>query len=399
MMEFQPLYLKKGEDRRLRAGHLWVFSNEVDPERTPLTEFEAGAPVAITASNHKVLGTGYANPHSLICARLMSRDPMYPFSSSLLVHRFKVALSLRAGIFNKPYYRLIFGESDGLPGLVVDRYDNILVAQITTAGMERVKEAIIVALEKVLRPQAIILRNDTPSRHLEGLESYVDVVRGEVPEEIRLPENGGYFAVPLLHGQKTGWFFDHRLNRARMQHYVKGKRVLDVFSYLGAWGIQAQVAGAGQVLCVEASETALAFIHRNAHLNQCSDTVIPLAGDAFAALKALRADKEQFEVVILDPPALIKRKKDAKEGLLAYRRLNELAIRLLTRDGILISTSCSSHLPWNTFRDTLHRTGRHLDRTIQILEQGHQGPDHPIHPAITETEYLKCLTCRTLYSA
>lgn len=398
-MEFQPLYLKKGEERRLRAGHLWIFSNEVDIRRSPLTEFEAGAPVAITASNDKVLGTGYVNPHSLICGRLVSRDPNYPFGPSLLIHRLKVALSLRDRLFADPYYRLVFGESDGLPGLVVDRYDNILVVQITTAGMEQVKEAIIAALNKTIPGQAIILRNDTPIRLLEGLQSYLEIIQGEVPEAAPLHENGGHFKVPLMGGQKTGWFFDHRLNRARMQHYVKGKRVLDAFSYLGAWGIQALVAGAHQVLCVESSETAVNFIHHNAKLNPRASAVTALHGEAFSLLNVLQADKERFDVVILDPPALIKRKKDLKQGLTAYRRLNELATRLLTRDGILISSSCSSHLQGDVFRDILRRTGRHLDRTIQILEQGHQGPDHPIHPAIPETEYLKTLLCRVLYRA
>jgi 23S rRNA (cytosine1962-C5)-methyltransferase len=220
-----------------------------------------------------------------------------------------------------------------------------------------------------------------------------------MPETIRLLENGGHFSAPLIGGQKTGWFFDHRLNRARMQHYVKDKRVLDVFSYLGAWGIQALVAGARQVICVEGSETAIDFIRRNAKLNPRADNLIAFHGDAFTILNDLQADKERFDVVILDPPAFIKRKKDLKEGLAAYRRLNELAIRLLTRDGILISSSCSSHLQWDIFRDILRRTGRHLDRSIQILEQGHQSPDHPIHPAIPETEYLKALICRSLYGA
>jgi 23S rRNA (cytosine1962-C5)-methyltransferase len=398
-MEFQPLYLKKGEERRLQAGHLWVFSNEVDISRTPLIDFDVGAPITIITSNNKVLGTGYVNPHSLICARLVSRNPDHPFGPSLLIHRLRLALSLRTSLFPEPYYRLLFGESDSLPGLVIDRYGDILVVQITTAGIERIKEIIIAALNSMIPNSAIILRNDGSFRRQEGLECYVEIVQGQMPETIRLLENGGHFSAPLIGGQKTGWFFDHRLNRARMQHYVKNKRVLDVFSYLGAWGIQALVAGARQVICVEGSETAIDFIRRNAKLNPRADNLIAFHGDAFTILNDLQADKERFDVVILDPPAFIKRKKDLKEGLAAYRRLNELAIRLLTRDGILISSSCSSHLQWDIFRDILRRTGRHLDRSIQILEQGHQSPDHPIHPAIPETEYLKALICRSLYGA
>ncbi|BAW80696.1 SAM-dependent methyltransferase [Candidatus Nitrosoglobus terrae] len=399
-MEFQSLYLKKGEERRLQAGHLWVFSNEVDTHRTPITNFSAGTPVTITTHNDKVIGTGYVNPHSLICARLVSRNLDHPFGFSLLIQRLKFALSFRSSLFLNPYYRLIFGESDGLPGLTIDRYGNILIAQITTAGMERIKETIIAALNSVLPGSAIILRNDSSFRRQEGLESYVEVAQGQIQETIRLAENEGHFLVPLINGQKTGWFFDHRLNRARMQHYVKDKRVLDVFSYLGAWGIQASVAGARQVIGVEGSETAIEFIRHNAKLNsKANSSFTALHGDAFSTLNALQADKERFDVIILDPPAFIKRKKDLKQGLIAYQRLNELAIRLLTQDGILISSSCSSHLQWDIFRDILRRSGRHLDRSIQILEHGHQGPDHPIHPAIPETEYLKTFICRSLYGA
>lgn len=396
MTEFHPLRLKRGEERRLRAGHLWVFSNEVDVEATPLKTLEPGAPVVIEDCRGHALGTGYANPHSLIGARLVSRDPKHPFGPSLLVHRLKVALALREALFERPFYRLVHGESDGLPGLVVDRFGAVLVAQITTAGMERQREAVAAALEKVLKPAAILFRNDTSIRTLEGLGLYVESALGTVPEEVELEENGVRFRAPLLGGQKTGWFYDHRDNRARLARYVAGRRVLDLFSYLGGWGVQAAVAGAAGVLCVDASAPALERVHGNAALNGVTERVATLQGDAFEALKALREARERFDVVVLDPPAFIKRRKDVKEGVAAYRRVNQAAMQVLGRDGILVSCSCSFHLQRDTLRDTLLGAARHLDRNLQILEQGHQGPDHPVHPAIPETEYLKAFFTRVL---
>lgn len=395
-MNLAPLRLKKNEDRRLRAGHLWVFSNEVDVAQTPLTQFEPGQVVVIEASNGAVIGNGYINPHSLICARLVSRDTRYVLDQSLLVHRLNIALSLREKLFDKPYYRLVFGDSDGLPGLIVDRYGAILVAQITTAGMERLKAEIINALQKVIKPSAIVLRNDTSSRAMEGLPSYVEIVLGEIPERVRLEENGVQFETSLLRGQKTGWFYDHRMNRARMQHYVRDKSVLDVFSYIGGWGVQAAYAGAREVVCVDSSVPALEQLQHNAALNALSERVSCQQGDAFEILKALRAERRKFDVVILDPPAFIKRKKDTKEGLQTYHRLNQMALQILELDGILISASCSYHLPRATLQDVLLQASRHIDRNLQILEQGHQGPDHPVHPAIPETDYLKAFFARVL---
>lgn len=394
--ELPPLRLKKNEDRRLRAGHLWVFSNEVDAARTPLTAFQPGQPVELQASNGKSLGSGYVNPHSLICARLVSRDTAHPLSVSLLVHRFQVALSLRERVYARPYYRLVYGESDGLPGLVVDRFGAVLVVQITTAGMERVREQIVAALVKVLRPSAVLLRNDSPIRELEGLPGYVEEVLGQVPEQVDLEENSVRFRAALAAGQKTGWYYDHRDNRARLARYVSGRRVLDVFSYIGAWGVQAAVAGAAEVVCVDGSRTALDQLAANARLNNVAERVHGDQADAFEALKSLREARERFDVVVLDPPAFIKRRKDVKEGVEAYRRLNQLAMRVLSKDGILVSASCSFHLQRAELQRLILQSARHLDRSVLLLEQGGQGPDHPVHPAIPETDYLKALIARVL---
>lgn len=393
-MELAPLILRKNEDRRLRAGHLWVFSNEVDIARTPLTGFEAGQPVRIEAADGRVLGNGYVNPHSLICARLVSRDSQYLLDKSLLVHRLNVALSLRQRLYPSPCYRLVYGESDALPGLVVDRFGDVVVAQLNTAGMEAVKAQVVAALEQVLRPRVILLRNDGSGRALEGLGSYVESALGEAPEMVELEENGCRFRAPLAAGQKTGWFYDHRDNRAAATRFVRGARVLDVFSYVGSWGVQAAVAGADQVVCIDASGRALDQVQENAVLNGVGERLSTIEGDAFDALKALRAEQERFDVVILDPPAFIKRRRDVSEGVAAYRRLNQAAMQLLGKDGILVSASCSYHLQRDVLLQVLNQSARHVDRRLQVVAQGHQGADHPVHPAIPETEYLKCFSCR-----
>jgi 23S rRNA (cytosine1962-C5)-methyltransferase len=395
-MELAPLYLKKNEESRLRNGHLWVYSNEVDTQRSSLADFAPGQQVSLIGNDGKVIGSGYVNPHSLICARLVSRSPDYVLDRSLLVHRLKVALSLRERLFDKPFYRLVYGESDALPGLVVDRFGDVLVAQLNTAGMEAVKGEVAEALDKVLKPRAVLWRNDSSARGLEGLESYVETALGEVPESIEIEENATRFEVPLLSGQKTGWFYDHRMNRQRVQQLAKGMRVLDVFSYIGGWGVEAASAGADKVVCIDSSARALDQVERNAALNGVADKVESIQGDAFEALKALRTEREQFDMVIVDPPAFIKRKKDAKKGVEAYRRINQAAMQLLGKDGILVSASCSWHLQRDTLRDLLHSASRHLDRSLQIIGQGHQGPDHPVHPAIPETDYIKCLIGRVV---
>lgn len=394
--DYAPLRLKKNEDRRLRAGHLWVYSNEIDTAVTPLANFAPGAAVVFEEHNGKFIGTGYVNPHALLCARLVSRDAAHPFSASLLVHRLKVALALRERLYAQPFYRLVYGEADGLPGLVVDRYGPLCVAQITTAGMEQMQDAILTALQKVIKPDAVLWRNDSSVRELEGLPSYVSAAYGEIPEQVEIVENNARFIVLPQQSQKTGWFYDQRDNRARLAKYVKGARVLDLFSYSGGWGIQAALAGAREVVCVDASASALEQVQTNAALNGVGEKIQTLQGDVFDVVKTLRDQRERFDVVVLDPPALIKRKKDLKEGSLAYRRLNEAAIRLLEKDGILVSCSCSHHMARAELVNTVQQSVRHLDRYAQLLEHGQQAPDHPLHPAIPETEYLKALFCRIL---
>ena len=292
---------------------MWVFSNEVDVRVTPLTEFEPGALAEVQDARGAPMGTAYVNPRSLIAARLVSRQRNRPLDGDLLRRRLGRALALRESLFPRPFYRLVYGEGDGLPGLIVDRFGDVLVAQVTTAGMERVSEQIVDALRETVRPAGILLRNDTSGRALEGLESYVRTAWGTVPDVLEIEENGVRFEAPVT-GQKTGWFYDHRMNRARMAAYVRGRRVLDVFSYVGGWGVQAAAAGASEVVCVDASAPALEFVERSAALNGAADRVRTRRADAFDALMQLSADGERFGVVVLDPAGVHQAQEGRKGG-------------------------------------------------------------------------------------
>lgn len=393
-MSLPLLRLNPKADRRLRAGHLWIYSNEVNVKQTPLTAFAAGQCVNIISAEGKPLGSAYVNPHTLLAARLYAQQDNQALNTDFFIARIQRAFDLRKQLFSKPFYRLVYGESDGLPGLVIDRFDDVLVIQIATAGMEAAIEAIVNALQKIISPQVIVLKNDSSARVIEGLASYSKTVVGLLPDEINIEENGVQFIAPLSAGQKTGWFYDHRLNRARMATYVKDKSVLDVFSYVGGWGVQAAAAGAKQVTCIDASGLALNYVKRNAQLNQVDHHIDTYCEDAFVALKALIEAKKYFDVIVLDPPAFIKRKKDIENGKIAYRRINDMALRLLSKEGVLVSASCSMHLAQEELINAVRIVAREQGQFAQLLEVGHQGPDHPVHLAIPETAYLKSIIVR-----
>jgi 23S rRNA (cytosine1962-C5)-methyltransferase len=384
------LRLKKHEERRLQQGHLWIFSNEVEVSRTPLTQFTPGEPVVIENYQQKPLGIGYVNPNSLIAARFLTPDIQTTIDHRFLAARFKAAFSLREKLFTKPYYRLIYGESDYLPGLIIDRFGDHLVVQTNTAGMECLKDAIIQALEEVLHPLSIVFKNQSSLRLLEGLTQYTEIVKGNANDWIEIEENGSRFWVDLLHGQKTGWFYDQRQNRAMLMPWVKDRRVLDLFCYSGAWGILAAGQGAHSVELVDSSESALQLATENARLNGVSHKIRTMREDIFEFLKN---SAEKYDMIILDPPALIKRKKEIPQGIEAYRRLNRLALQRLAPQGLLISASCSYHLNWEQLHQLLGNIGREQHRSLVFCAQGGQAIDHPIHPAIMETAYLKAFFC------
>jgi 23S rRNA (cytosine1962-C5)-methyltransferase len=389
--ELPALRLKRNEDRRLHAGHLWIFSNEVDTQQTPLPKFQPGELVRVLAHNDRALGLAYVNPKSLISARML--ETWQVPDAAWLARRIRTALRLRERLYSKPYYRLVYGESDGLPGLVVDRYGAACVVQIGTAGMEVLKQEIVEALEQVLHCESVLFKNDGALREMEGLPSYVEAAKGRFDECAVVIEDGLEFQAPLAEGQKTGWFFDQAANRRALQKYVrKGARVLDVFSYVGAWGVRAARGGAREVLCVDSSAAALELAAKNAERNGVK--LATIKGDAFDVLEDLAKKGSRFDVVIIDPPAFAKRKKELPKALAAYKRLNQLALRVTADDGILVSCSCSQHVSAEELQDAIAKAARAAEKQLQILELGGQAPDHPVHPAIPETRYLKSYFCR-----
>jgi 23S rRNA (cytosine1962-C5)-methyltransferase len=389
--QLPALRLKRNEDRRLQAGHLWVFSNEVDIQQTPLTKFDSGALARVIAHNDRPLGLAYVNPQALICARLLGSWTLP--DAAWFAGRIRRALALRERFSAQPYYRLVYGESDGLPGLVIDRFGGTCVVQIATAGMERLKDVIRQALIEVLDPEALLFKNDSAVRAMEGLAVYVEHAVGQAAATARVIEDGLQFSAPLLEGQKTGWFFDQAANRRALPKYIRpAARVLDVFSYVGAWGVRAASSGAGEVWCVDSSAPALELAARNAELNGLA--LRTRKGDAFDVLEQLIAEQAKFDVVVLDPPAFAKRKKDLPKALGAYRRLNQLAMGVLAPEGILVSCSCSYHLGADELQQAIGKAARGAAKQVQILENGGQAPDHPVHPAINETRYLKAFFCR-----
>ncbi|MEM7250559.1 MAG: class I SAM-dependent rRNA methyltransferase [Pseudomonadota bacterium] len=391
-MDAAPLFLKRGEERRLRTGHPWIYSNEVDTSKRPLNKYDPGEPVSVRDHRGDFLGLGYVNPNSLISVRLLSRHPDDDLTE-LVAHRIALANAEREAM-GRDSYRMTFGESDGLPGLVIDRYRQVYVVQIATAGMERLREVVIATLKELGNPHAIVLRNDVPARDLEGIERYVDVVFGKVPERLIISEGDCDFDIDPLGGQKTGWFFDQFDNRQTFLAAVEGSRVLDVFSYVGAWGVQAAKAGAESVVCIDSSANAIEQVTYHAGLNDVSAIVEGIADDAFDALRQLGKAGRTFDVVVVDPPAFIRRKKDRVKGLEAYRRVNGLAMQLVAPGGILVASSCSYHLERNKLAEVLGRVAYGIGRDARILWEGHQASDHPVHPALPETSYLKAFFTR-----
>ncbi|MEZ5550556.1 MAG: class I SAM-dependent rRNA methyltransferase [Pseudomonadales bacterium] len=392
----KQLVLRKDQERRLKAGHCWIYSNEVDVAQTPLAAFTPGEIAAIHSRSGQWLGWGYVNPHTLICARLVSTSRSVVPGREMFIARIRSALRLRERLYADPFYRLLFGEGDGVPGLVVDRYGDILVVQITTAGMECLRDDILDALNEVVQPAGILLRNDVSMRKVEQLDTTVEVATGSVPDFLSIREGGIDFQVAAMNSQKTGWFFDQSANRDRLLKYVTGRRMLDVFSYAGGWGVRAAAAGAAAVTCVDSSESALSAAIDNAARNGVSEKLKTVQGDAFEVLKNLAGEDARFDVIVLDPPAFIKRRKDDKVGQKAYQRLNQQALELLEPDGVLVTASCSFHLARDEFLRIVQRSGRGAGVQLQLLEEGRQGADHPQHPAIAETGYLKAFYLRSV---
>jgi 23S rRNA (cytosine1962-C5)-methyltransferase len=312
-------------------------------------------------------------------------------------------LTWRERLYRSPHYRWVYGESDGLPGLVLDRFGDVVVGQLTTAGMNLQQGVIEEAIRRVLKPRVLLWKNDGGARALEGLPEEVRAAWGEPPERVEVTESaadGGQvvFETELGGGQKTGWFYDQAFNRSQLARFMKaGARVLDVCCYAGGWAATAASLGASRIDCVDASASALeraqANVARQARAGASAE-FFAHRGDAFDVLAQLAETGERYDVVVVDPPAFIKRRKDIPQGEAAYRKLNQLALRVLSDEGLLISCSCSYHLAIDSLQTAIQAAARHVDRSVQIIYQGMQSPDHPVHPAIPETRYLKAFFCR-----
>jgi 23S rRNA (cytosine1962-C5)-methyltransferase len=390
-MALPQLVLKKREDRRIRAGHLWVFSNEV--ARHP--QAGAGALVEVLDSQGKSLGSGLYHPNSLISARLLG-GVIEALDPDFFRERIGAAARLRENLFpGEECYRLIHGESDFLPGLLVDRFGDHLVLQTLTAGMEARLELICNALEELLGPAAILERNDNRLRAYEDLPFRNGVLRGTEAGPLLLRESGIFYRIDLLRGQKTGFFLDQKVNRQAVAAYCRGRSVLDCFCNVGGFALQAAKAGAVKVRAIDASQAAVTQARENAVLNGLEGVEF-IQSDVFDFLDLERSARTHWDVVILDPPSFTRSKKNVASAKQGYQKLNEKAIQLIEPEGILATASCSFHIFEEVFEEIVQEAALRAGRTLQLLEWRRQSPDHPVLPAMPETKYLKLGIYRVL---
>jgi len=390
MSEASPASLRvsPSAQRRIESGHQWIFGNEV-LDRLP--EYHPGQLVTIMGDARRALGTGYVNPHSLIAARILS-ERVEPIDADFFRRRFDAARAWRERVYpGLDVMRVVHGEADMLTGLVVDRYGDHLAVQVLTAGMEALQPVWLPVLEEVFRPRAIIARNDTSFRAYENLPEEVSVLAGNPADLVEVDELGVRYAVDLRSGQKTGLFLDQKDNRLRLAPWAKDATVLDVFCYVGAWGLRAAISGARSVVGIDSSDEALAAARRNAELNGVAGRCTFERGDAFELLRRMAAEGNRFDVVVLDPPAFAKRRSQVGQAVKGYRDINIQALHVVRPGGILVTCSCSHHIAADRFRNILVQAGRAVNRSVRLVEERGAAADHPVLLSMRETEYLTCL--------
>jgi 23S rRNA (cytosine1962-C5)-methyltransferase len=379
--------LQPGHHRRAAQGHPWIYSNEITMNSVAKA-LAPGTLVTIMTATGEALGVAMFNPHPLISARFLDRDAGRVIDQGFFAARLTAALHVRERLYTGPFYRLIHAEADGLPGLVVDRFDDVLVAEINTAGIDRLEAELLAACAQVLRPRAVVLRNDSEARAVEGLTPSQRVI-GELAVPITVDENGARFLADPVGGQKTGWFYDQRENRRLVGAMSAGARVLDLYCFTGGFGVSAARAGAREVIGVDRSEPALKFARSAADDNRVSSICRFERAEVFEKLESLAAARERFDIVIADPPAFVKSRKDLGAGLRGYRKLTRLAASLVAPGGILFVASCSHNVAVADFGEAVRRGLRDADRFGRILLCSGAAPDHPLHPALPESAYLK----------
>jgi 23S rRNA (cytosine1962-C5)-methyltransferase len=383
--------LLPGRHRRAEGGHPWIYSNEVRMD-TAAKALSPGALVTLRRADGSALGVGMFNPHSLLAARLLDRDCARAIGRRFLVRRIERALRLRERLFEAPYYRLVHAEADGLPGLVIDRFADVLAVQANAAGIARLEPLIFEALDALLMPAAVVLRNDSPARALEGLPPETRVAKGTLAGPVLLHENGAVFGADLLGGQKTGWFFDQRDNRRFVAGLARDARVLDLYCFTGGFAVQAARAGAAAVLGIDSSEPALDIAADTATRNGIGEICAFRRGEAFAETARLAASGERFDIVIADPPAFAKSRKEVGAAARGYRKLTRLAASVTANRGILFLACCSHNVGEAEFAEAVRRGLADAGRDGRVLRTAGAGADHPVHPALPETAYLKAMT-------
>ena len=381
--EIRTISLKRNADNRIKFGHLWVFSNELQE----IPKLQPGVVVKVVDSNQKSYGFGFYNPASLISVRLLKTE-IFP-SVQLFIERIAIAKALRQSLLGDiEMCRLVFGESDLLPGLIIDKYSNYFAIQILSAGMELMKSEIVQALLEIFpETKGIIEKNDTKLREIEGLPLISTVLFGEIPEKFISQEQGVQLELSLSEGQKTGYFLDQKINRKFVRTISRGLSVLDCYTNQGGFALNAGIGGAERIAAIDCSETALNAVSRNAELNGLK--IETIKADVAEYLSKAVERNEKWDMIILDPPAFAKNRKSVPKAKAAYAKINRLAMKMLNPNGYLIASSCSHHVFEDVFKDAIYRESCKLGKQLKQVYRGGQSPDHPILLSLPETQYLK----------
>ncbi len=386
--DLPEIRLQAGRHKRARHGHPWVYSNEIEMDAAAKA-LPPGGLVRLFDASDRPLGVAAFNPHPLISARILSRDPEAAIGRDFLRESLESARALRDALYSAPFYRLIHAEADGLPGLIIDRFGDVCVVQVNTAGMEALSDDLTAALQDTLSPKTIVFRNDSAVRRLEGLPLETRTVGAPLDGPVEVQENGAVFFADPREGQKTGWFYDQRDNRAFAAALSVGKRVADFYCFTGGFAVTAAMAGASEVHAFDRSQSALDFADHAASANGVADRFTTTKGDVFQILHRAVEAGETFDVVIADPPAFVKSKKDYQAGIRGYRKLFRLAAQVVAPGGIFLAASCSHHVDMTSFGEVVRRSLSDAGRGGRILRSAGAAPDHPVHPFLPETGYLK----------
>ena len=390
MGDFPQIALHPGKHKRVKSGHPWIYANEIamtfDAKALP-----PGTLVDVCNSGGELLGHGFFSPHSLVVVRMLGRGRAKMVSVDEIARRMDAAQTWRRQIFSEPFYRAIHAESDGLPGLIVDRFGDGIVCQLNSAGMEQHRSEVIDAIKRVFAPEWILLRNDSSQRRLEKLPDEVEVVSGAIPSPLEVLENGVTYLCDPAGGQKTGWFYDQRFNRAMVAGLCSNSSVLDAYCYLGGFGLLAAESGAESVTLLDRSAPSLALADAAAARNGLSSRVSNIRGEVFQVLETFGGDGKRFDVVFVDPTAFAKSKKDIQAALRGYRKLARLAAAVVAPGGFLLAASCSHNVDTQAFALETSRGVHEAGRSSRILRTTGASPDHPAHPHLPESAYLKAI--------